>query len=382
MTALSPRQAAEIARGVYALRQEANLRKAYELGGGLGIATTFSIDGAVRLTGSSGLGAAAAKSGFGLVAHGTGVRHGEILVALRGTAVLRDWLTDARGSLQSGPRGHLVHAGFNETFKSLREQLRAAVAGSHPAAIHCVGHSLGGALAALAADSLAADGCRDLYLYTFGSPRVGLRPFAADLTRTLGAQRIHRVYHDADPVSMIPLFPYAHVPEHGRDLRLAWNGGRVAPAAHMMDTYLASIGEAAWDGLARPAPDPLGEDVRGWLDGAMPRGIMLSSSAFWGITDALAWLIRKIVACVVGTTFVVGATLLDRLAWVLWQGALASRAIAADAEILMRRILQFLGRGAQAGVSLSVAFVRWVLDLLLNAVSSAAGLALDIATHL
>ena len=50
MTALNPQQAAEIARGVYALRQEANLRTAYEQSAGLGIGESFTIDEAVRLT--------------------------------------------------------------------------------------------------------------------------------------------------------------------------------------------------------------------------------------------------------------------------------------------------------------------------------------------
>ena len=372
MTALSPQRAAEIAKGVYALRQEANLRTAFELGTGLGLANLFAIDGAARLAGPAGIG------GFGLIAHGIGARHGELLIALRGSAAMRDLMTDIRGNLQSGPGGHLVHAGFNETFKSLHEQIRGAIAGAQPAAVHCVGHSLGGALATLAAESLAHEGAGAVYLYTFGSPRVGLGPFSADLTRALGEDHIHRVYHDADPISMIPLFPYAHVPNRGRNMRLAWNGGRVAPAAHLMDNYIASIAAAGWGGLSQPAAGSLDDDVRAWLDSAAPRSPLLSASTFWAITDALGWIIRHIHSCVVGTVFVVGATLLDRLAWILWQGALASRAVAADATVLMRRILQFLGRGAQSPVNLSVAFVRWVLDLLFSAVTSAAALALSV----
>ena len=354
---------------MYALRREASLRTAFERSAGLGLDNLFAIDDAARLSGASAIG------GFGLVAHGIGPRHGELLIALRGTAAMREMMTDVRGSLQSGPGGHLVHAGFNETFKSLHEQIRGAVAGTQPAAIHCVGHSLGGALATLTAESLVREGFRGLYLYTFGSPRVGLGSFSADLTHGLGEDHIHRVYHDADPVSMIPLFPYAHVPNRGRNMRLAWNGGRVAPAAHLMDNYIASVGEAGWAGISQPATGLLDDDVRAWLDTAAPHTLLLSASTFWAISDALWWLIRNIHACVIGTVFVVGATLLDRLAWILWQGALASRAVAADATALMRRIMQFLGRGTQSPVNLSVAFVRWALDLLFSTVTGAAALA-------
>jgi triacylglycerol lipase len=377
MTALSPQQAAQIAQGVYALRQEANLRTAFEQGAGLGIGDAFMIDDAVRLTGTSGLPTSAARSGFGLVAHGTGARHGELLVALRGTAVMRDWATDVRGGLQAGPRGHFVHAGFNDAFKSLRDQLRSAVAGGKPAAIHCVGHSLGSALATLAADYLSAAGCAGIHLYTFGSPRVGIGQFSSDLTNALGGTRIHRVYHGADPVSMIPLFPYAHVPHRGYDMRLDWDGGRVVAEAHLMDNYRKSIGQAGWSGLARPVTEPLDRDMRAWFEATNQHPLMFSANALWAITAALGWLVQEVLVRVVGTTFALGATLLDQLAWLLWQGALASRSIAAHAATLMQRILHFLGRGLQAGVNLSVAFVRWVLDLLLGAVTTGAFRALS-----
>nr|WP_274054955.1 hypothetical protein [Thalassomonas haliotis] len=39
--------------------------------------------------------------------------------------------------------------------------------------MHCVGHSPGGALAALTADWIKAGFGKTVYLYTFAAPRVG-----------------------------------------------------------------------------------------------------------------------------------------------------------------------------------------------------------------
>ncbi|WP_257979779.1 lipase family protein [Vibrio parahaemolyticus] len=54
--------------------------------------------------------------------------------------------------------GYKVHAGFVNLFNTIKPQLAAYIAGysekimKAPKVIHCVGHSLGGALASLATD--------------------------------------------------------------------------------------------------------------------------------------------------------------------------------------------------------------------------------------
>lgn len=78
-------------------------------------------------------------SGFGFMAQLNGGRSTEIVIATRGTLTASDWGT---------------------TFKSYVQQLNAFIKqqnlGFKPTAVHCMGHSLGGALANLNAAAYAA----------------------------------------------------------------------------------------------------------------------------------------------------------------------------------------------------------------------------------
>jgi hypothetical protein len=77
------------------------------------------------------------------------------------------------------------------------------------------GHSLGGALASLAAGVLRAQGV-SVDLYTFGAPKIGLDGIATFLSNTnYGAT--YRVTHKSDPVPKLPpaLLGYRHTsPEY------------------------------------------------------------------------------------------------------------------------------------------------------------------------
>ncbi|MDX1656734.1 MAG: lipase family protein [Candidatus Competibacteraceae bacterium] len=366
MVALSPKQAAEIARGVYAVRREADLESAYRRGGGLGIQDLFTIEGASRFTGTSGSMIGGCRSGFGYLARGSGSRQGEVLIAIRGTKTAADWWTDANIGFQRGPSDWPVHRGFNETFNTFVTDLDRYLLHDDPTHIHCVGHSLGGALATLAADYLYEKQLAGVSLYTFGSPRVGGAGFSRYLTRRMGAENIYRVFHDADPISMLPIFPFLHLPDPGSFYRLEWIGGRVAVMAHHMQSYLTTLGEAHWRGLGRP-PDPNWEQrIEGWLEaGRRESALAFSATTLTMIGQALAWIIKKIALGVsAATTPAAGVTVLDQLAGLLRQGVLASRGIARYLKLLIGRIFQFLGRGVVTVTDITTAFVRWILDLL------------------
>jgi triacylglycerol lipase len=77
------------------------------------------------------------------------------------------------------------------------------------------GHSLGGALAVLAADILNAQGFLIHSVYTFGQPRVGDATFAARYNMTLG-QRTFRIVNSNDLVPRLPgwLMGYRHCGQH------------------------------------------------------------------------------------------------------------------------------------------------------------------------
>lgn len=119
----------------------------------------------------------------------------QIVIAFRGTRIEShqllegadllllnpdDFRTDGQFLKATGPLGGRVHQGFIRAYEALRpaiQQLLANVAEDNQ--IWLTGHSLGGALATLAAvDLRKRSSCR---LFSFGSPRVGDEVFAAQL---------------------------------------------------------------------------------------------------------------------------------------------------------------------------------------------------------
>jgi hypothetical protein len=97
-----------------------------------------------------------------------------VVVAFRGTADIRNWLTDvefAKAPIASGVR---VHHGFLKSAEAILPLLQVKL--GHPAdskPLIITGHSLGGALASLAAYKLQQAGYPIESVYTFASPRVG-----------------------------------------------------------------------------------------------------------------------------------------------------------------------------------------------------------------
>lgn len=206
---------------------------------------------------------------------------GAVIVAFRGTEQdrLGDAFDDARFGLVRATHGS-VHAGFRD---ALDRVWTALVASLTPLAasrtVWFSGHSLGGALATLAADRFPATAG----VCTIGSPRVGDRLFAAAFDARFGA-RAARYVNDADIVTHVPPplpLPYQHV---GR-LRQITPDGRITTQppmlAHFVRDVFGNVGhlqdvvQALQAGVMRRAPDFL-------LD-HMPRGY---TTDIWNDHDA------------------------------------------------------------------------------------------------
>jgi hypothetical protein len=87
--------------------------------------------------------------------------------------------------------GGKVHTGFLRAFAEISDRLDAIVAARRPdQALWLAGHSLGGALATLAAAHLGRDAVQGLY--TYGSPRVGDAAFASVLPVASNVRHVHR----------------------------------------------------------------------------------------------------------------------------------------------------------------------------------------------
>jgi len=366
MNPLTPKQSANIAKNVYLVQTE-SMEQVYQSAAISGLSDLFDFKGGKKSEGTSGA-IFRSRTGFAYAANGIGGRQGEVLLAFRGTDIIADWITDANAGLQRGPSTWAVHAGFNETFKSLRADIDTFMRGRNPSAVHCVGHSLGGALATLAADHLSELGVGGVKLYTFGSPRAGVSGFARHLTTKLGANNVHRVYHNADPVSMVPIFPFGHVPVDGNVCMLPWKGSSFAFAAHKMDNYMNSIGDSAWAGLYRNPEPPLARDIDIWLESANYGSAMHSTATLWMISRAMQYLLQKAANAVIGTVITYNMTILDQIAGILVQGAQICKDISDSVRALIAKIFNFLGRAVPSTADVTTAFLRWVLDLLARTV--------------
>lgn len=125
-----------------------------------------------------------------------------VLVSFRGTESTADWLSNLRLQPQAVAGLGRVHAGFWGQFSALREQLEELLQPRRNLPILVTGHSLGGAIAVLAAATWAAE--RPLrVVYTFGQPAVA-QPGAATTIGSLLAGRHHRLVNDADIVPRVP----------------------------------------------------------------------------------------------------------------------------------------------------------------------------------
>jgi triacylglycerol lipase len=133
-----------------------------------------------------------------------------IVLAFRGTQLddfwssVLDFTVDAQFLPVADSHGHLVHAGFLAALKEVWAPVAAhleAEQARQSRPLWITGHSLGAALATLAANLCCdVETSRVQGVYTFGSPRVGDRDFGASIRVP-----IFRFQNDSDIVPHLPL---------------------------------------------------------------------------------------------------------------------------------------------------------------------------------
>ena len=111
--------------------------------------------------------------------------------------------------------------------------------------LHIAGHSLGGALATLAAVDLSQRGWQVAAVVTFGSPKVGQRQFRELHQQLQLSECTARFVNQADPVPRVPpaCWDFEHVV---KEYVLAW--GWLSPSSHSMEgsakSYLHTLQDA------------------------------------------------------------------------------------------------------------------------------------------
>ncbi len=357
---LTPSTAAKLARLVYRIEKAnyteddlAPFKKDWEFDLGAGSSRIAGVSGTARLIKST--------SGFCSVAQGRNHYNGHLLILARGTNNAFDWATDLTIGCNRTNSGYLVHSGFNETFKSLLNLgLRSAVAPylGMIFKVHVVGHSLGGALATLIAEWIHAQtgGSASVSLYTFGSPRVGLEPYSKHMESLLGTENIFRVYHQQDPVTWIPVWPFIHIPQTSY-YRLGGAGSTfISPSAHFMETSYERIIETQyrncnWQQLEdRAWTPPTQRAIEAWLrsDGV----VSFCANTLGLLTAAIAWVFEKVckaLSIAIQLCLSGAITSLDLLAQLLENGMKSGgEAVGTNVKQLVKKIYQFNGRPVPA----------------------------------
>ncbi|KAF2274020.1 alpha/beta-hydrolase, partial [Westerdykella ornata] len=139
-----------------------------------------------------------------------------IVISFRGSRSVRNWLTNVQFPGRSTTICSDCDAatGFWNSYLEAQQLVLNAVntaRSRYPTfKVVAVGHSLGGALASLAAADLRSRGIK-VDLYTYGAPKVGFSSLANYLTSTANGNT-YRVTHKNDPVPRLPpaLLGYRH----------------------------------------------------------------------------------------------------------------------------------------------------------------------------
>ncbi|MCS5697883.1 trypsin-like peptidase domain-containing protein [Cyanobium sp. FGCU-52] len=179
-----------------------------------------------------------------------------VLVCFRGTESTADWLSNLKVTPKvvdelSGS----VHAGFWDQFEALRAQLERLMAPHSQLPLLVTGHSLGGAIAALAAATWAPS--RPLRaLYTYGQPAVA-RGSALDQLADALAGRYHRLVNDSD---IVPRVPPGY--RHAGHLLYFDSKGRLVRGGAALEAALSSAAGGSSTMLSEAEFAPLQERLR------------------------------------------------------------------------------------------------------------------------
>jgi hypothetical protein len=197
-----------------------------------------------------------------------GTRPNAIVLAFGGTdpAVWENLATDFR--LRPDP-GTDTHIGFQTATDGVGDEIDGAVTSSRQLdrPLFITGHSLGAAIAALAANRAAQAGAPPKAVYTYGMPRVGGAQFSTAYDNGVLGPVTYRLVHGLDVVARVPMsgIGFRHV---GRVLQCD-SGARFDPTA--------PLSEAGADlpAFARELVDTVVSGVAGLLSGHIfqPKGL-------------------------------------------------------------------------------------------------------------
>ena len=320
------------------------------------------------------------EAGFGVLLERDSLQKGEFIFVARGTVFNRtaDWGTNFNIGWTQGPSASNVHQGFMRTYSGLRADLQKMLKSPAVKRVHFIGHSLGGAIASLAALDYAqtpkADG--GTHLYTFGAPRIGFSGFGQDLGRSIGVNNVKRVFCLSDPIPNLPVYPFMH---QGCGAHLIddpfWH---VTVAAHSMKGfYIPAMPKQGWPPCA---PSSFISDPEFFIRKAEAASGIHSKTGLYLLGLALGHLI-PLIRTVVGLVIDGVVTLYDQLAEAVRRAAQIGARIGGMVLRFVKAALRFVGQaGWAASVSMgdiTAGFLRWLFEMMFAPVRMAANAAIS-----
>jgi hypothetical protein len=346
---------------------------------------TYALNNGAKLNRTFEADTVGASTGFGYVLSFTKNGRKHAVVATRGTRPeigSPDLLTDIYATPTGVVQGSLVHAGFANTFKSMKSNLSNSRALKEADYIHCVGHSLGGAIANLCAYYLSKNTNKKVNLYTFGAPRVGLHMgFPGALESQIGKDNIFRVSHTNDPITWIPTFPFLHVLGSDNDKNNILLKSPAAPgsmANHSMATYTAKMQQNnSWAAVRNLKHLPKFEDrmmanvwqqeASGMLDNVKKAGKLVGGAIIW----VLMKILRGLLNLLAGAVIMLVATPMDLICRLLYNGAQKVGDLGKLVWKWIKKVADWIGIKVQNAKDLTAAVLRYILSRFMLIVQAA-----------
>lgn len=198
-----------------------------------------------------------------------------LVLSFRGTEPnsWRDIKADANAVLKKCKTGGKVHSGFDAAFNEIEVDIIRALERFPNIPLFITGHSLGGALATIAAKRLVHSG-GNAACYTFGSPRV-----ADDHWLMTMKTPIYRVVNAADSVTMVPppdvfitsvSWILGFIPGFGEVIKkmLRKKFGRYLHGGDMR--FLTSISSGAYENTRLLYHVDIWYRLHGWINNKLP----------------------------------------------------------------------------------------------------------------
>ena len=188
------------------------------------------------------------------------------------------------------------------------------------------------------------------------------------MTQQTGNNNIFRVHHINDIVSLIPIWPFVHVPQPGMSCCIR-NHGYGPIAAHYKENYSRTLKTVKnWSDIKVPEIENVSDfRIEKWL--SMDTVGVISRNTLHMIGAAIKYIL-KAAGVTIQLIGIGGITILDQLSFALERAIQTAKNISEWVLMLMKKIMSLLGIVINTTLNLTAEFIRWVFINLSRAIYS------------